>query len=201
MLQSNLEQNCKLFTMKSQATHLATHQEEDVFPQLAKKSSGSDVVYEDRLTGRGIILDEEKNVALVGTKVNTFYLLPGGGIHKNETLEEGVIRECLEEAGCIVTLEYNVGYIDDYRTRDKKHCITHCYIARVVGEKKLLELTEEEAANGLHVTWVPIQNALEILQNEVAQLHAGKVTFYNTGFNILRDALFIKKAIEILGNE
>ena len=176
--------------------HLATHTEGDVFPAQTNQSYTDPVVYEDRLTGKGIILDKDGDVALIGNRVNTFLTLPGGGIDDGETIEQGIIRECREEAGCDVELLHNIGYVDDYRPRDKKHCITHCYIAGIVGKKRSSDLTQDEVKNGFHVIWVPMSEALRISEKQIAQLRSGEVIFYNTGFNILRDALFLKVASE-----
>jgi len=92
-----------------------------------------------------------------------------------------------------VELKEVVGVIDDYRNRDKKHCINYCYSAKLFGKKGTLKLTEEEEKNGLHVIWVSLDEAINILGKEVEQLKRGEVTFYNTGFNILRDHLFLKE--------
>lgn len=174
---------------------IAIFYEEDVFPNKAIEQKG--VIFEDRPTGKAIVFDHDGNVALVGNMINSFRLLPGGGIDNNESPEEGIKRECLEEIGCVVELIHNLGIIEDYRTRDKKHCINHCYTARLVGEKGELALTEDEAKNGMHVIWTPIEEAVAILQKEVEQLKRGEVTFYNTGFNILRDSIFLQEALKM----
>jgi hypothetical protein len=41
--------------------------------------------------------------------------------------------------------------------------------------------------------WVPLDDALKILEKEVLLLKKGEVNFYNTGYNILRDHLFLKE--------
>lgn len=171
---------------------LAIFYEKDVFPN--KVIDQEAVVFEDRPTGKAVVFDHDDNVALVGNAVNSFYLLPGGGIDSDESPEEGIKRECLEEIGCTVELVQNLGIVEDYRIRDKKHCINHCYTAKLLGEKGSLALTEDEAKNGMHVIWVPIKEAVEILEKEVEQLKRGEVTFYNTGFNILRDSIFLQEA-------
>ncbi|MFA6416138.1 MAG: NUDIX hydrolase [Candidatus Paceibacterota bacterium] len=173
---------------------LAIFKEKDVFP--GKEMSEKNVIFGNRLTGKAIVFDNEGKVALVGNKVNSFYLLPGGGIDENESIENGVKRECLEEVGCQVDLLDIVGIIEDFRDRDKTHCINHCYTARIIGKKGELDLTEEEKKNGLHVIWVPLDEAISILEKEVEQLKKGEVTFYNTGFNILRDNLFLKEVLK-----
>ncbi len=175
---------------------LRTFTQKDIFPE--KEDDKEKINFEDRVTGKAIVFDDDKNVALIGTKVNSFYLLPGGGIDQGESIEVGIIRECLEEIGCNVELKMPIGTIDDYRNRDKKHCINYCYTAKLVGEKGELTLTEDEKKNGLHVIWVPLEEAIKILEKEVGQLKRGEVTFYNTGFNILRDHLFLKEAKRLL---
>lgn len=169
----------------------AIFREKDVFPDKNTPESG--IKYEDRPTGKAIVFDNEEKIALVGNKVNSFYLLPGGGINPGESVEDGIVRECLEEIGCQVKLDQSLGTVEDYRTRDKKHCINYCYTARLVGKKGELTLTEEERKNGLHVIWVHLDEAVSFLEKETEQLKRGEVAFYNTGFNILRDSFFLKK--------
>ena len=75
---------------------IKTLYQKDVFPNMELV----DVEFEDRLTGKAIIVDDEGNIALVGTSVNFIYTLPGGGIDSGEEIEVGIIREVKEEAGC-----------------------------------------------------------------------------------------------------
>ncbi len=171
--------------------NLGTFTQTDVFPD--KEDNKEMIDFEDRITGKAIVFDDDNNIALVGNKVNSFYLLPGGGINHGESIESGIIRESLEETGCHVELQKAVGIVNDYRNRDKKHYINYCYIAKLVGEKGKLALTEDEKKNGLHVIWIPLNEAIKILEKEEEQLKNGEVVFYNTGFNILRDYLFLRE--------
>lgn len=177
---------------------LAIFTQKDVFPKQKEKRS---IIFEDRPTGKAIVFDHKNNIALIGNRVNSFYLLPGGGIDKNESIENGIVRECLEELGCHVELIDKIGIIEDYRTRDKKHCINYCYLARLIGKKGKVQLTEDEKKNGMHVIWISINKAVKILKKEVKQLKKGEVKFYNTGFNILRDHLFLNKTQQKLSKQ
>lgn len=170
---------------------ITTLQEKDVYPE---KSVSEETQYSERITGKAIILDNEGKIGLVGNKQNDFLQLPGGGIDTDEDIKVGIIRECLEETGCVVTIQNEVGLIDDYRPRDKKHCINYCYIVRVSGKKGEAQHTDGEKEIGMYTKWVTPQEALEIFQKQKAELEAGKVIFYNTGFNILRDFLFLEEA-------
>src|SRR3989344_4811259 len=106
---------------------LGTFTQTDVFPKM--EDDKEEIHFEDRITGKAIVFDDDNNIALVGNKVNSFYLLPGGGVDQDESVELGIIRECLEEVGCNVELKKAIGIIDDYRNRDKKHCVNYCYSA------------------------------------------------------------------------
>ncbi len=171
---------------------IATIQEKEVFPDR----ENVDVVFEDRNTGKAIVLDADGKIGLVGNKENDFLQLPGGGIDTNEDIEKGVIRECLEEIGCNVEILKEVGIIDDFRPRDKKHCINYCYVVKVLAEKGNSAHTENEASIGMYTAWLTPAETLSRFKQQVVDLENGKVTFYNTGFNILRDFKFLDEALE-----
>lgn len=169
---------------------ITTIQEKDVYPD---KEINTGIEYADRITGKAIVVDDENKIALVGNKQNEFLQFPGGGIDKDEDIKEGIIRECLEEIGCAVTILEEVGCIDDYRPRDKKHCINYCYFAKVLGIKGNPKHTEDESTIGMYTKWVSVKEVSDIFKKQKEELMAGKVTFYNTGFNILRDYLFFEE--------
>ena len=171
--------------------NICTIHENDVYPY--KKTEP--VEYEGRLTVKAIVLDSEEKIGLIGNKQNSFLQLPGGGIDANEDIQEGLKRECAEEIGCLVEILSEIGCIDDYRPRDKKHCINYCYVVKVIGEKGAPNYTEKEAGIGMYTKWVSAQEAKNIFEKQKQDLENGLVTFYNTGFNILRDYLFLKQAI------
>ncbi len=171
---------------------ITTIYQKDVFPEMVEDPS---MEYVDRNTGKAIMLDNKGMVGLVGNKQNDFLQLPGGGIDEGENIDEGIIRECLEETGCNVVLKSEVGIIDDYRPRDKKHCINFCYVVAVTGEKGEVSHTDDESNIGMYTKWVDVKTALDIFRKQEKDLKEGGVTFYNTGFNILRDLKFLEEAI------
>ncbi len=174
----------------------AIFREEDIFPN--KNPPVKPVVFEERPTVKAVVFDIDGRVALVGKLMNNFYLLPGGGIHQWETVEESIARECLEEIGCKIKLLHNLGTTEDYRTRDKKHCINYCYSAEVDGNKGEQQLTKEELENGMYVRWFSVSKAVQIFEDQLLQLQAGEVDFYNTGFNIVRDRIFLLEALKYI---
>lgn len=171
---------------------ITTIYQKDVFPELVEDTN---IEYTDRNTGKAIIIDNDGKIGLVGNKQNNFLQLPGGGIDDSEGVGRGVIRECLEETGYNVELKSEVGIIDDYRPRDKKHCINFCYVVVITGEKGEVSHTNDESNIGMYTKWMDVKTALGIFKKQERDLKEGKVTFYNTGFNILRDLKFLEDAI------
>ena len=67
-----------------------------------------------------------------------YYVLPGGGQHKGETLPEALIRECAEEIGAPVTVG-KLLFIREYRSdrhefanlRPKVHQVEFCFACQL----------------------------------------------------------------------
>lgn len=165
----------------------------DIFPNA---SEPMDIVWKDRPTGKAVIFDEDGNIALIGNKVNHFFLLPGGGIDEGESIIDGVRRECQEETGCTVEILDELGMTEDFRSRDSKHCFSFGYSAKVVAHGTP-NLTDGEADIGAYMRWVPLPEAITLLAQQEERVRAGEVKFYNTCFNTIRDLLFLKRANEL----
>lgn len=105
-----------------------------------------------RLSAYGILFDEQGR-ALFGSdeKMNFGWNLPGGGINKDETLEQGLIREFEEETGLIVKVGPVVHNQDNFvimPTGRPVHAVMHYYLVEVVGGELL------EAGNGFDTSRV-----------------------------------------------
>ncbi len=168
---------------------LGTFYQRDIFPQMEDTPCD----FEDRVTGKSIITNERGGVALVGTAVNYIYTLPGGGVDAGESIEEGICREAKEETGYDTEWVRKIGVIDDFRNRDKKHCISYCALLKATSEVQELNLTDDEKKNGLHVKWFGLEDAKKVLSEENEQVKKGEISFYNTAFNVVRDYEFLKE--------
>ena len=135
--------------------------DEDIF---GITSEIADSEYDIRTTVKVILFDNENKVALVGTK---YRLLPGGGVEEDETLEDAAARECMEEVGCHVVVEGGVGMIEEYRAKVMRHQVTHCFVARVVGDKGIPTTTQADE-QGMHIEWMPIADAYDFLERQLA---------------------------------
>ena len=74
---------------------------------------------EKRVSVRGIIIDGDKVYAIFRRRVNDdgtfkeYYVIPGGGLEKGETLEETLIRELKEELSIDVDIIGYLGFDED----------------------------------------------------------------------------------------
>lgn len=70
---------------------------------------------EKRVSSRGIIIEDGKVYAMFRRRIKDdgtikeYYVIPGGGINENETLEENVIREMKEEFSVDVKIKGYLG--------------------------------------------------------------------------------------------
>lgn len=92
------------------------------------------------------------------------YELPGGGVEKGESLEEGAIREAKEEAGCDIKIIGEVGIFKEYIKNKNLINETFCYIAEIVGEKGNTFMMQDEIKEGKDVIWVDLDEAIRLIR-------------------------------------
>ena len=91
-----------------------------------------------------------------------FYLFPGGGLEFGETIEEGVIRETLEETGVKIKIK-QLMHVNEYIYRNdfSKRSITPFFLAEVDGESKINPQTND--GNKIkEALWVNIEDLEKI---------------------------------------
>ena len=111
-----------------------------------------------RVACRGIVVRGGR--ILISHEVNVdHYLIPGGGLEGNETLEECCVREVREETGYIVTPTRQLLTIHEYYEEYKY--VSHYFLCAVTGETQR-NLTDEERKRGLVPEWVELDQILAI---------------------------------------
>lgn len=95
--------------------------------------------------GVGVIL-KRKDKVLLGKRKNSHeagsWSFPGGKLNLFETIENGAIRETLEETGLHIILarKYRPIFTEDFFLQDQLHYITHYIEAKsIFGEPRVLE--------------------------------------------------------------
>lgn len=146
---------------------------------------------------RAILLDDNNRVGLVHAKTGGYYMLPGGGLEKNETHEDCLCREVIEEAGYEVKVGDSVGYIDEYRCQDPLYPnsglkqTSYCYVANA-RKQASSNLMEYEKGDGFVFEWIDdVKLAIDLLKN--SQFYETKWTSkYAMAFFEERDRTFLE---------
>ena len=118
---------------------------------------------------RAIVFDSNNCVALLYKRKLGYYEIPGGGVEEGETGEEACIRECLEEIGCVVEIVSEIGTTIEYRKERQRINESHCYVARIVGEKGSPTLTDREIEDGTETMWVPLSEAIALINSRTPE--------------------------------
>lgn len=171
---------------------IITISDKDIFPG---KKPADVKVWSDRRTVKVILQNELGEIALVSNPIHNCHLLPGGGIDDGESVHVAADRECREEVDYSIREPIDIGIIEEFRARDGKHYITNGVVALLGNPTSRDARTANEKDVGLKVGWHTLDNALKIFSEQKKCLDGGKIKFYNTGFNIVRDKAFIDEAV------
>lgn len=144
-----------------------------------------------RGAARAIVLNSKREMVLQHAAKYDYYKLPGGGIGNGEDTISALHREVMEEAGCRIDVLEPVGLIIEHRERLKLTQISYCYLAKIKGKQGKTHLEEGEKQEGFEPQWWSMRKALHLVEN-------GYKDSYMAKFMVKRDAIFIKKAMELL---
>ncbi len=123
---------------------------------------------------RAIIIQDHK-ILLIHSNLGD-YKFPGGGLEKNESHTNGLLREVAEETGyinCIVKEKMGVvieRYIDEYDENVYFEMTSHYYICELTNGKKIdQKLDDYEAAQEFMPKWLTIDEAIKQNQKVIDQ--------------------------------
>jgi len=118
-----------------------------------------------RRTARGIVIKEDKILVIFMKKLD-FYILPGGGVEKNESLKACCRREVLEETGYKIKLNEEKVVVTEYfldATYENHYFIAKLRFKKPFPEK--ISLTEEEKKSGMELIWMDKDELMDVLNN------------------------------------
>jgi ADP-ribose pyrophosphatase YjhB (NUDIX family) len=142
----------------------------------------------ERRAARAIVFDPEKRVAILHVTNKHFHKLPGGGIEGEESIQEALQRECIEEIGCEIEHVRELGVIEEYRGKFNLYQLSYCFLADLAGEKGVPHLEPGELADGFETVWVSLDDAVNVLEAEA------NVEDYEGKFIQLRDIALLTEA-------
>ena len=146
---------------------------------------------------RTILLNDSGEIALLHKAKKNEYKLIGGGIENQETIEQALMREVLEESGCEISILEELGYVKEYRTLNNFFQISYVYVAKVSKNTGKLHLTEQEKDEGAELCWYKPEIALKQINDSYENLSPSKYdSLYDLKIIIKRDSCILKYYIE-----
>jgi 8-oxo-dGTP pyrophosphatase MutT (NUDIX family) len=124
----------------------------------------------NRVAARAIVLNEDDKIGLLRVYGNDafgfrdYLETPGGGVKENESLENAVKREVLEELGVSANILEKIGIVEDDYNLIFRHNIVHYYLMKVIEYKKR-NLEEYEKSMIEEIRWFDIDEAIMAYEN------------------------------------
>lgn len=150
-----------------------------------------------RYGARGIVINQDGDLAILNKTKKNEYKLPGGGIEDNEDPSTAFKREVLEEAGCKIEIIKELGTIEEHKSHDNFKQISYVFVAKVIENTKILHLTEKEEAEGARLLWLDEKTALSKITNCINNLKASNYeNIYHSKFIVFRDAKILNHYLQ-----
>lgn len=133
-------------------------------------------LYEKEKTNRIVIdgvrvclFDLDNKICMIKSEKYGFYQLPGGGVEPDETLEETLRRETIEETGWQIVNAKPIGYVvEHYDKMQNNKRLPMSYMSYVFRAqvKKFVgtNYEEDEIAEGFAPVWTTVSEAITALK-------------------------------------
>ena len=156
-----------------------------------KDITGADGVLsaEPHIAVNAVLLDQNNKIAICHLAKHNVCTIVGGGVEYGEDLITAVKREVLEETGCNCEIICEIGSTFESRVELNETIERNYYLARVVGEKGELSLTEAEISQGVTVGWHTIKEALQLVKSNTSLTYQQKYIQY-------RDVIVLNEVLE-----
>jgi 8-oxo-dGTP pyrophosphatase MutT (NUDIX family) len=141
-----------------------------IFDRRKTKLGAQPIIYRNAV--RAIILKGDK-VLMVYSERSKEFKFPGGGIEHDESREEALKRETVEEVGHIIkSVNESLGYVDQLYNdiyEDEKYFYqrSYYYFCEIEDEYVGMKLSESELALRFLPKWVPLDEAIRVNQYKV----------------------------------
>ena len=124
-----------------------------------------DIRYRLRRAARALVFQGNK-IAVLNAKALFLHQLPGGGVEGNESIGEGLMREVMEETGCIINQIQDLGVVIEYRNEIELIQVSYVFTGNVQDGSRQPVFTGEEIDEGFVLEWMTVDEAFALMKNQ-----------------------------------
>ena len=151
-----------------------------------------------RYGARGIVVNDNGEIAIFHKRLKNEYKLPGGGIEKNENIIDAFRREIMEETGCEISNIEELGITIEEKGLTNFCQISYIFIANVINNTHKLHMTKKEQDEGGEILWLLPDEAytkvLNSVNNVIGSIYDDR---YKSMFMVKRDAMILSYYLEL----
>lgn len=118
-----------------------------------------------RKTSRAIVINKDGLYAVMYAEKFGLHSLPGGGIDGDETPEEALRREVLEETGCSCDEILPLGIVKENRFHADYSAVSYYFVVHCHSESAAPQLTDAELTNGTMLKWCTLEESVHLIKD------------------------------------
>jgi ADP-ribose pyrophosphatase YjhB (NUDIX family) len=150
--------------------------------------------YKFRKSARAILLNDKNEVSIQYVGKWDYYKLPGGGVEIGETEKEALKRDIMEEVGCDIMIENELGVIIEWRNSEDLLHLSYGYLCRVKGDIGKPSYEQGEIDDEYKPIWKPLEESIKLMKDHYPDEP------YNAKFIVTREKRFLEEAKNFLDN-
>lgn len=176
----------------------------EVYSKNAKQSLAKWELFKKRISAKAIILDNIWNIAFITISKGDYFTIPWWWVDSGETIHEGLLRECYEEAWVEVEIIEELWYVIEWRASQDRRRLwkkwreqhSYAYLCKVKWEKVVPKFSPSEKERWFQIEWLPISKVISLFSK--AFMREQKEEYNSVTAILERDLLFLETAKKMI---